>query len=156
CLVGFARAIPDVCTFVTPIFQDRTDGYVIQEVKGNRISAFVPIFAGEEFVICPLRIAMRIGDLPLYGYEFAANSFAVATSPCLKPILREMMALRTHARGGYTDASISRFLALDDEIIQGATPSQLPTLVIEIRQSTTTVRSVTTWSANEDGTIKFW
>jgi len=69
-LIGVCRPIPNVLSFVTPIFRDGTGVVVAQEVKDGRIERFKQVELGEEFVTLRSRAGVKVGDPALYAMEF--------------------------------------------------------------------------------------
>jgi RNA polymerase sigma factor (sigma-70 family) len=69
-LIGICRPVPDVLSFVTPIFRDRAGAFVAQVVRAGRIASFKQVDLGEEFVPLKSVASASIGDPALYAMEF--------------------------------------------------------------------------------------
>ena len=78
-LVGVARALPEVCTFVTPVFVlDNTP--VVQHVVDTRVRGFERTATGEEFTPLRRNWSVSVGDDAVYGFELAANRYLLGTA----------------------------------------------------------------------------
>jgi len=116
-LVGVVRPIPDVCTFVTPVFRtpagetvahserdlqiNSADGIGILDDEGKhlvaqrfvdlRITEFYPLWiGGEEYApLASRNLVVQTGDLAIFGFEHAPNCFLIGTAAELARDLRE-------------------------------------------------------------------
>ena len=84
-LIGVARQMPDVCTFVTPVFRLLWNGQAVRQQVNEecRIVGFTPIAMGEEFVPTKSEILISSGDEAVLGFEAEPGRFTVGTAPRL-------------------------------------------------------------------------
>lgn len=111
-LKGVARAIPDVCTFVTPIFGNREGGYFIQEVTNGRVVGFQRVTIAEEFDPLRYSLSVTIGDEALCAFEVSSGSYLLGTGAHLA---QKLAQLRTSGRPEWgaedpTIGAIDRFI----------------------------------------------
>lgn len=88
-LWGFARPMPDVLTFITPIFSDGNDNYFIQESISGKVVDFTRVVVGRESqeIDCPFVVA--IGDPEICGFEFSPDNIKIGSGHALAPGLIE-------------------------------------------------------------------
>ena len=78
-LKGVARVIPDVCTFVTPVFNDEAGGNFIQEITDGRTVNFRPIALAEEFVPIKVSMSLMIEEDAVYAFESSSGHYLLGT-----------------------------------------------------------------------------
>jgi len=135
-LVGIARAIPDVATFVTPVFVDALGNYLIQDADGDRVTGFRPVLIGEEFQALPRGLEARVGNAALFGFELSATTFLIGSASSLGSILDAVVEHHPMAADDVskTKAAVVRFIA---ETSTGTSTSGVPSsqLVAFIKHS---------------------
>jgi predicted signal transduction protein with EAL and GGDEF domain len=99
-LVGFARAMPDVSTFSTPIFVDGAGEYVVQMERDGFVESFEGTNFGEEFVESPLQLALKVGDPILLCFELAFGVFLVGAIAAVRPVL---CGLAKNSNSGFSE-----------------------------------------------------
>lgn len=110
-LAGFVRPIPDVRSFVTPVFLGNDDIHYLQDVRNHIVIGFTRTTFGEEFQSVASHHAVRIGDRALYGFENAPECVAMACAWELASFLRdEKMAEHTELSDApHTARAVGRF-----------------------------------------------
>ena len=124
-VVGIARPIPDVATFVTPVFSDSNGEYVVQEIAGGRVVGFQPVVLGEEFQSLTCRIAVHIGDPPIYGFESVSGDLLMSPAHLLSSVLPMHPEFHDSSAPAlpYTRAAILRFM---NSVAGSVADSELP------------------------------
>jgi CRP/FNR family transcriptional regulator len=112
-LAGISRPIPDITTFVTPIFADKTGTVYTQLIDEGTIAGFEQVLIDEEFQPLPLRTPVRIGDPALFAFELRNGEFLIGARRQLALLLdRWICNDNPHARyGSATISAIHRFLS---------------------------------------------
>lgn len=82
-VIGVARAVPDVATFVTPVFADQLGRPVIQRIAEQRVAGFDPIALGPEYVALRGSLSVGIDDTALYGFEYPMETFSLGSAGTL-------------------------------------------------------------------------
>jgi hypothetical protein len=109
-LAGVIRPIPDVLTFVTPIFIGNDDYYYLQEVRDGQVIGFDRTNVGEEFQPVSSRYALTIGDQALYGFEVDQDQFLLSSATRLANFLRNLFSdLKQSSSGPCTAQAVHRF-----------------------------------------------
>jgi DNA-binding NarL/FixJ family response regulator len=89
-LTGIARPIPEVATFVTPVFRSRKGGTIVQRVDENGLVAgFAPITVGEEFESLSAHHLVFTNDPALFGFELGHGRIALGSAHGLADLLTE-------------------------------------------------------------------
>ena len=110
-LVGFIRPIPEVYTFVTPVFYDGADGYVTQEVVDDCVVGFQPITFNKEFQPIKFKIAIQDGDVALHGIEMSNVELIIGCASLLGSVLESRLVDKEKYNQAYTNEAIRRFIA---------------------------------------------
>ena len=82
-LWGFARPIPDVLTFITPIFSDGDSNYFIQESISGMVIDFSRVFVGNESQEINFPIVVEIGDPEIFGFEVSPDHIQMGSGHAL-------------------------------------------------------------------------
>lgn len=128
-LVGFSRQIPDVYTFVTPVFsrenihsnhitsaiersENELNNYT-QVIGKSRVVDFDLVCIEENFKEVHTDIIIRCGSLPFFGFEISESSLLIGHANQLSAELES----RIHAIGSnegrrYTLIAINRFIEM--------------------------------------------
>ncbi len=109
-LVGIERTIPDVRTFVTPVFSNRLHKHVIQEECNGRV---VGVAVGGEFEPLASEIQVTVGEYVIVGFEASDRTLLVGFALALAPALSSYYARHVSASPGMTHTleAIRRFLS---------------------------------------------
>lgn len=109
--VGFARAMPDVSTFVTPIFSDGETGFLIQELISGAVVGFRKTFVGREFQEIDCELVVNVGDAAIYGFEISPDNIFIGTAKSLRPVLAKHRSEKID-QASPTFSAIQRFFEL--------------------------------------------
>ena len=106
-MVGIARMIPDVHTFVKPIFSEG-DKHFMQIVDEMTVTGFEQTSIGKEYKPMPCNISIQIGDQPLYGFELANNEHLICGPIDMSRALTQVVQTSEFTKA--TRGSIMRFI----------------------------------------------
>lgn len=111
-LAGIARPIPDVATFVTPIFSGHNGGYFVQKVSNDVIIDFQPVVLSDEFQELRIGVAVQLGDPPMYGFETTDGRFLLGEARPLAAALAKdgCPPPPANLNRSYTFSAIQRFI----------------------------------------------
>lgn len=114
--VGVSRALPDVASFVTPVFRTADGKYVRQEVEKSTIVDFVPVSIGEEFAPISFPLASQVGEDAVYSFEVSLDDFFVGGRQSLCKVLGHTLShLKKEKVGATTWRAVERFLACSSD-----------------------------------------
>src|ERR1700734_3455726 len=113
-LVGIAKAIPDVETFVTPVFSVNTGARVAQIADAGKIGAFEPVALGPEYRTLGCRLNVALGDAVVYGFEASRDEFVIGSGKYFLGALERVVS-QTNRRTP-TLGAVERFLASADAV----------------------------------------
>jgi hypothetical protein len=112
-MVGFCRHIPDVQTFITPVFLHSDGTYVTQYDKEGigLVTAFRPIATNVGFERTSLDLGTKCGNCVLYGFELF-DSVVIGHAPVLAQYLqKKLKPLKDYqARFPRTMDAVKRFI----------------------------------------------
>jgi hypothetical protein len=112
-LVGFCRSMPDVYTFVTPIFADERGNKIAQipDRDSGKISGFAATDIDYGFTPVDFDFSVMVGGAFLYGFEMSHDSVAIGHARMLARHLKETLNQTTNFRTAKprTAAAIERF-----------------------------------------------
>jgi hypothetical protein len=87
-LRGFCRRMPDVCSFVVPVFADAKGKYVAQDADNSgRIASFQPIDTSLGFERTEFHVAAKIGGPVLHGFETSDAALVLGSRHALARFL---------------------------------------------------------------------
>lgn len=114
-LIGFTRPIPDVCTFVTPIFYTHSSSsYWIQEYNNEAVTGFVEVFiSGEEFIpnfLSPALFVSKVGCLAYHAYETQLNQIFAGNYIQMKDRLKKLLTEEPFCISDIAKRTIERFI----------------------------------------------
>lgn len=73
-LGGFVRTIPDLSTFVHPVFLDHTRSPVLQQIENDRITGWRRYRPDETLELVNSNLIAKPGDPSVYGFVFTDES----------------------------------------------------------------------------------
>lgn len=134
-LQGFARSIPDVQTFVEPVFVGPDGQSLVQRVVRGRVSGFAPVVLGEEFESMPHDLELHIGGAPMIGFEMGAGRFLLGEPRPVSATLRELLKARSatgedHDLFRPTRQRVARFIEHHEAFETSAESPGTPTFLV--------------------------
>jgi len=112
---GISRPIPDVPSFITPIFFDDCHNSFIQNINGEHVTEFKSVSLGEEFTKLEISLELLVGEPPFYGFETISGNLLIGTASFLAVELKEYQKLDDGFDNSpdicdYTWRAINRFI----------------------------------------------
>jgi hypothetical protein len=137
-LIGFCRRMPEVYTFVTPIFLNDAGTAVAQldELYVDRVSSFQPADISSDFVPVEFDLSAKVGGALLHGFEVSDGALVFGHARMLARYLSNTLESSPGYRRSRprTTAAIERFLdfaASQSAAAEGAYLFELTRLAVE-------------------------